>query len=475
VTETGAPADYRLGFESLEDEVALDSLPLEGRLPDWLWGTLHRVGPAKFEVGGRPLNHFYDGFSMLHRFSFDAGKVAYRNRFLESRAYRAAEDTGRLAYLEFATNPDRSLRDRVATAFMPRMTDNAGVNLIRLDAGPVALATGPRPIRLDPLSLAARGVLPRAPAELSTPYPRHDRPSGETLFFGLRLGPRPSYLLYARRGARAVREIARLPAAHPTYLSSFAISERFAVLVECPFSFSPMELIFAGRPYFESFRWHRDRPAWFDLVDRRSGHLHSRLEAEPFFSFHSVNAFERGADLLVDLIAYPDAAVLSCLYLERLRAGAKAPLPELRRYRLPLLGGETSYESIAPGFEMPEIDHAAHDGRSYRYLYGSRHGTDTFISALQKADLETGETTQWSEAGLCPDSVCFVPRPGARDEDDGVLLTALLEPTAGVSSLLVLDARDLQELCRARLPHHLPFTLGGALFSSDQMTGSRAA
>jgi beta,beta-carotene 9',10'-dioxygenase len=467
MTVTGAPADYRLGFYSLDDERTIDFLPIEGRLPDWLRGTLYRVGPAKFEVGDRPLNHMYDGFSMLHRFAFAAGKVAYRNRFLESRAYRAAADTGELAYLEFATNPDRSLRDRVATAFMPRMTDNASVNLVRLDTGPVALAAGPRPARFDPVSLEAGGVLPRAPAELSTPFPRLDRSGGETLFFGLRLGPRPSYLLYARRGTGAVREIARLPAAHPTYLSSLAISERFAVLVECPFSFSPMELIFAGRPYLESFRWHRDRPAWFDIVDRRTGHLHSRLEAEPFFSFHSVNAFERGSELVVDLIAYPDAAVVSCLYLERLRAGAKLPLPQLRRYRLPLGGGEAAYEVIAPGFEMPAIDRAARDARPYRYLYGSRHGADTYISAVQKADLETGETREWSQPGLCPDAVCFVPRPGSTEEDDGVLLTAILEPAAGVSSLLVLDARDLAEICRARLPHHLPFTLGGALFVSD--------
>ncbi len=82
---------------------------MEGELPRWLQGSLIRTGPAKWEVGGRAMNHWFDGFAMLHRFSFAEGGVSYANRFLESRAYRAARDHGRIAYSEFATDPCRSL------------------------------------------------------------------------------------------------------------------------------------------------------------------------------------------------------------------------------------------------------------------------------------------------------------------------------------------------------------------------------
>ncbi len=52
-------------------------------------------------------------------------------------------------------------------------------------------------------------------------------------------------------------------------------------------------------------------------------------------------------------------------------------------------------------------------------------------------------------------------RPGARDEDDGVLLSVVLDAERETSHLLVLDARDLTELARAEAPHHIPYGFHG--------------
>ena len=69
-------------------------------------------------------------------------------------------------------------------------------------------------------------------------------------------------------------------------------------------------------------------------------------------------------------------------------------------------------------------------------------------------------------AGTYPGEPVYVPRPGADSEDDGVLLSVLLEPERGASSLLVLDAADLGELARARVPHHVPFGFHGQHFGA---------
>ena len=55
----------------------------------------------------------------------------------------------------------------------------------------------------------------------------------------------------------------------------------------------------------------------------------------------------------------------------------------------------------------------------------------------------------------------FVARPGGEDEDDGVLLSVVLDADAERSFLLVLDAADLRELARAEVPHHIPFGFHG--------------
>ena len=75
---------YACGFAGLDSEVDAASLEVQGEFPTWLRGTLLRTGPAKFDIGGNSVNHWFDGLAMLHRFSFADGAVSYRNRFLSS-------------------------------------------------------------------------------------------------------------------------------------------------------------------------------------------------------------------------------------------------------------------------------------------------------------------------------------------------------------------------------------------------------
>jgi beta,beta-carotene 9',10'-dioxygenase len=167
------------GFRTLPVERELDSLEVSGALPSWLTGSLLRIGPAKFEAGERSVNHWFDGFSMLHRFTLADGRISYANRFLETRAYRAASERGEIAYSEFATDPCRSLFKRVQAFFTPRISDNANVNVSRLGDQVVAMTETPLPIIFDPATLRAAGVASKAPGEHTTAHPHLDPATGE--------------------------------------------------------------------------------------------------------------------------------------------------------------------------------------------------------------------------------------------------------------------------------------------------------
>src|SRR5690242_9548443 len=156
------------GFQSLEQETQVAQLPFKGEVPQWLAGSLIRTGPASWEVGERTMNHWFDGLAMLHRFSFADGGVSYASRFLETQAYRAARDTGRISYSEFATDPCRSLFQRVSAMFSPKISDNANVNLVKLGEKFIAMTETPIPVQFDPGTLAAAGVAYRAPGQLTT-------------------------------------------------------------------------------------------------------------------------------------------------------------------------------------------------------------------------------------------------------------------------------------------------------------------
>ena len=75
---------FNLGYTSLNEEMTVDRLSVAGTIPVWLAGSLLRNGPAKFESGPDTLRHWFDGFAMLHRFTFQNGNVSYANKFLQS-------------------------------------------------------------------------------------------------------------------------------------------------------------------------------------------------------------------------------------------------------------------------------------------------------------------------------------------------------------------------------------------------------
>jgi carotenoid cleavage dioxygenase-like enzyme len=78
-----------------------------------------------------------------------------------------------------------------------------------------------------------------------------------------------------------------------------------------------------------------------------------------------------------------------------------------------------------------------------------------------KGDVVDRGASVWSEDGCYPGEPVFVGRPGAEPEDDGVLLSVVLDGRSERSFLLVLDASSLEELARAEVPHHIPFGFHG--------------
>ena len=59
----------------------------------------------------------------------------------------------------------------------------------------------------------------------------------------------------------------------------------------------------------------------------------------------------------------------------------------------------------------------------------------------------------------------LVARPDATAEDEGVVLSVVLDVNQQKSFLLVLDARSFQELGQAQVPPHIPFGFHGQFYT----------
>lgn len=465
-----------MGFSPLEGEFEFDALPIEGEVPPWLRGTLFRNGPGTWEAGKDRMRHWFDGLAMLHRFGFHGDGVSYANRYLHSPQYRHVQREGGIGYSEFATDPCRSIFKRLASAFSPEQSfgSNASVTVHKLAGRFVALTETPLPVEFDPETLETVGVVEYeddVEGIGTSPHPHTDPESGDALNTITHFSRTSEYKVFrlpAGAGTARREVVARIPAREPAYMHSFGQTERHVVLAEYPLVVNPLKMLLTGRPYAENLEWKPERPTRFHVVDKESGKLIGSHEAEAFFAFHHVNAFERDGEIFVDLLTYPDDAAIRDHYMDALRSG-KGPTAaaELRRYRL-RPNGSTSYETLTgEPFELPRINYEARNGHDYSYVYGigqDRENPERWPDRLVKVNVRDGSTWVWREEGCYPGEPVFVPAPDGRSEDSGVVLSVVLDAAAGTSLLLILDAGSFAEVARAQVPHHIPFGFHGQYF-----------
>ncbi|NDJ60989.1 MAG: carotenoid oxygenase family protein [Chloroflexi bacterium] len=464
---------FKHGFTTVADDVTHADLRVEGQIPAWLTGTLIRNGPGQFEVNGHSYRHWFDGLALLHSFTFADGRVSYRGRYLRSAAYLRDNATGRINYRGFAVDPCRSLFQRVMSLFvLPPPGHNAAIHITRVADRFLALTETPIPVAFDPHTLETLGVYDYGDAlsgQVTTAHPHFDAQRGIAINYLLKFGFTQTYQIYGISGARR-HLMARIPAPRPAYMHSFAMTARYVILAEFSLVLPvAIDVLLSGKPFIENYRWQPERPARFLVIDKDTGARAATVEAEPFFAFHHVNAFERDSDLILDIAAYHDARVIDHLRLDHLR-GDQPSLDwgELRRYRVPLDGRSATYEIITDlPFDLPQIDYPRRAGQPYRVVYGAgSHPQDRdFINQLIRVEVESGAVKTWYEPGCYPSEPVFVPKPGATEPDDGLILAVVLDGARESSFLLILDAATFTEIGRAHVPRVIPFSFHGTFFA----------
>jgi len=204
---------------------------------------------------------------------------------------------------------------------------------------------------------------------------------------------------------------------------------------------------------------------------QRGKKLVGTFTAPHFFVFHHVNSFEMSeTKLAIDMACYPNSEIVDALFLDKISSD---PLPrdnEIRRYYIDLSEDpdkEIGYNVLFPELlELPHINYELCNGSRYRYLYGLGHDRKRFLfSSILKVNTETSEHVKWEEEGCCPSEPIFIASPGATAEDEGILLSVVINPDKAVSFLLVLDAQSFAEIARATIEHPLPLMLHGNYYA----------
>lgn len=470
--ELQSMAPYRRSPDVLEPQDAV----IAGTIPAWLQGDLLRTCPAVFAQGAWQARHWFDGLGQIYAFRIGAATVKFQSRLLDSEAAREIAG-GRALRSSFGTPTGRTPWQRLVQP-VQRSTDNTNVNIVQMGDDLVALTEGAWQMRIDPASLRASGVRPYSHdglrGTLMGAHPHRDFARRQVVNLATTFGALGGVVSVYEHGdgEHARRAVGSWRTDRVPYMHSFGLTARHAVLLAHPFTVRPLDMLWSNRGYIDHFEWRPQDGTRLILMDRASGAT-TEYEAEAMFVFHTVNAFERGSDTVLDALAYPDAAVMEDLRVARM--AVRPPDLRPRLIRITMQPGRPRAE-VQPlgdaGFEFPSIHYRRCSGNNYRYVWGAADGPRAeggYGSSIVKVDVGSSASRAFDDGERIYGEPVFVPRPGGVDEDDGVLLAVGCSQRTQSSALAVLDARTMALLATAEVPAAIPLGFHGSFVRRQEV------
>jgi carotenoid cleavage dioxygenase len=459
-------------FAPVRQEHTVTGLRVTGRIPEFLDGRYIRNGPNPAAEVDPDAYHWFLGDGMVHGIRIRGGRAEwYRNRWV--RSARVAALLG---------EPSQG---KGSNAPLPGF--GANTNVIGHAGRIFALVEGGGPCAELDGELGTLGVcdfdgtLPGA----FTAHPQRDPGTGElhavSYYFGW--GNRVQYAVLGTGGQ--VRRTVDIKVTGSPMMHNFSLTRSYVVLYDLPVTFSARQAVAATVPAFLRaparlvlsaligrvripappasgnprrsssapfpYRWNPRYPARIGVMPRDGGADDVRwFDIAPCYVFHPLNAYEDsdGTSIVLDVVRYAKV-------FDSDPHGPTEGEPTLFRWTVDLAAGQVREEQLDDRLqEFPRIDERR-AGRRHRYGYAPLFMDGP--GALLKHDLDRRTTTVRSfGAGREPGEFAFVPRHAGADEDDGVLMGLVYDPSAGRSDLVLLDAAGLDTIASVHLPARVP-------------------
>ncbi|HJV36544.1 carotenoid oxygenase family protein [Geomonas sp.] len=448
---------------------------VEGSIPAGVRGTLYRNGPGLFDRGGYRKRNLLDGDGLVQSFTFHESGVHYRNRFVRTRKFVEEEKAGHFIYPSWSTQAPGGMW---ANFMRSRFQGQAGITVFPWRGQLYAFDECALPYQLDPGTLQTAGISTLGLPDGFTIYAAHakfDPVSGEWLHFGVLYGPNPQLhiTVFKPDGALKMHRSLRMP--RSVYLHDWFVAERHFILSLHPVQIDFWAVFFGRKSMVEALSWHPEKGNLVMVLEREGEAAPVLLETEACYMWHSVNAYQRGGEIVADFIGYgnPDHFVGADPVASAVMQGRKGEYSspgEVRRYLINPASRSIRAEVVAPGnYEWPRVNEL-HRCHSYRYGYQleTRPG-DFFWTKVCRIDMLSGGIDRYDfGAGVYVTEPVFVPVPGrayhpAEAGEPGWLLAEVYDSHSRLSYLAILRAERVQDgpIATVRLTHHVPFSYHG--------------
>ncbi|MCJ1244914.1 hypothetical protein MMC30_002115 [Trapelia coarctata] len=370
------------------------------------------------------------------------------------------------------------------------------------------------PETLEPVGFANQTVLsPILTGPFSAAHAKTCPITSEVFNYNLDVGATSTYRIFSVSPSTGHTTIlATITDAPPAYLHSLFLTANYVILCVwgSHYAYRGMSLMYHRNILDSISPLDPKQPCRWYVVNRFGAEhgVIATYTSPTFYSFHTINAYEEPSatvpgqtDIIADLTCYDDVSVLKRFYYTNLTSsasGASAYLgrkgdstrPWFGRYRLADVSSQAEGSSgkvsepkeavqvfAAPRDISPELPtiNPLYVTKPHRYVYGvTDRGSSTFFDGLAKFDTQSQTSIFWQEKAQTAGEAIFVRNPEGTGEDDGVLLSVVLDGYKGKSHLLCLDARNMKEIGRAETNSVVGFGFHGVHVPSHGVEKGKA-
>ena len=440
-------------FAPVTEEITAFDLPVTGRLPTELNGRYLRNGPNPMSLAD-PNYHWFVGAGMVHGVRLRDGRAEwYRNRWVRSKD--VAESLGE----KWKSGPIHNEIDFPANT---HIICHAGHTLATVEAGPLPYELTDELDTIGPCDFS--GTLPAGFAA----HTKADRRTGE--LHAIAYSPHRENVQHVVIDSTGkVSRVTEIVVPDKPMMHDFALTQKYVVLFDLPVTFS-MDAASAGSelPYV----WNPKHQARVGLLRLDGSSVDVRWFAvDPCFIFHTLNAYDDGDLVVVDMCRYEGAYDVSLL-------AGPGPVT-LDRWIIDPTADKVTQKRLDDHFqEFPRVDDRA-IGRQHRYGYStpieevreavvSTNGhfpNSAGANALYKHDLTAGSVEAHNFGrGAAAGEAVFVPTSPDAAEDDGYVMAFVYSLDRGATDLVVLAAQDFtaEPVARVHLPARVPLGFHGS-------------
>lgn len=459
------------GFRAMTKEYSYWCDAVEGKIPTDLRGTFFRNGPGRIQIGNDYFGHWFDGDGMVSAISFKDGKVHYKNRYVRTPKYLKESQKGHIVFRGFGT-----MRHGGTLGNLLRVPANpANTNIVYHGGKLLALYEGGRPFELDPENLTTLGeYFYDGQLGMQNTFSAHGKVHPKTGYyynFGIgvsgvgRHGLKSKVDFYkVSPNGRMVKKAAFPVKGSMPFLHDFAITENYAVIVAGSIVMTDMFKCALGlHSIADSTTFDYQQPAQVIVVDLNTMDEVERFEVEPMGVIHFGNAWEEKDDIVFEFIRFDNFAGFEAL--KNIIAAPKVEGAEFVRFVINRKRGSIRYESldmINSEFPTWNINYMGLKNQFTYSVATLENGTPSYFNGILKREHKTGKV-------LCHDfgpgkftsEAIYIPAENAKAEDQGYVSSVVYDADQDKSEIVVLNAKDLGDVARVKLSHHIPHGFHG--------------